>query len=462
MEKLIGIKVNTIINKIKVNLNTNPINTLTPNKQKNNENNNVPSLPKDFLETVLDCETKLKEKFNIKIFQKLANYYSSAITYYESINDPKCMIYNQSLSLLFAQTEAKKYLADGATKQKYKKEKIMKKIENCDKKVINKKVKNFIEKKGNVDKNVINNLIKKDISVQQDDFKKRLAEKKKRYQLSISDNEVNNDVGKIFNIGINSINTTENNESIDFISEKDFKFSEKDISSINSLTNNTYTDKKSINDNSSNSIQIILNNNILDPLKNEDLKSVDDNNSGEGKNMINILTDISFENKVDNNSEKSNKSSKIDNSVKFTNKTMFLEKMKFNFEIYSNDYYDYFFKKVSDQIIKDFNNNYNILTTTLTDIMVNSLNQEKELKYLITSDSDDTYKNEINAIIQQLKEEEKNTENNLFLENKEKIDKINDKYLGPFNNFQSAHDLQMLKERLKLDTIKYLNTVVFK
>ena len=122
MEKFIGIKVNKIVNMIKVNKNSNPINT------PNIENNNVLSLPKDFIETVLDCETKLKEKFNIKIFKKLADYYSVAITYYESINDPKYMIYNQNLSLLFSQTEAKKYLAEGATKQKYKKEKIKKKL----------------------------------------------------------------------------------------------------------------------------------------------------------------------------------------------------------------------------------------------------------------------------------------------------------------------------------------------
>ena len=300
--------------------------------------------------------------------------------------------------------------------------------------------------------------------MQQNDFKKRLAEKKKKYHFSISDNDVNNDVGKVFKkIGINSINISDNNESLDFISEKDFKFSEKDFSSINSLTNNTNTDKNSNNDNSSNSIKIIINNNnILVPLKNEDLKSVEGNNIGEEKNINNILTDISFENKVDNNSEKSNKSSKIDKSIKFTNKTLFLEKMKFNFYIYSNDYYDYFFKKVCDQIIKDYNNNFNELAITLTDIIVNYINQKKELKYLITLDSDDTYKNEINTIIQQLKEEEKKTQNNLILENGVKIGKINDKYLGPLNTFQSAHDLQILKERLKLYTIKSLNNCVFK
>ena len=57
--------------------------------------------------------------------------------------------------------------------------------------------------------------------------------------------------------------------------------------------------------------------------------------------------------------------------------------MKFNFEIYSNDYYGFFIKKAKDQIIKDYNNNFNELTQILIDLAVNYYNQEKELEYLI-------------------------------------------------------------------------------
>ena len=46
------------------------------------------------------------------------------------------MIYNQNLPLLFSHIEAKKFLSDGKTKEKIKKEKFKKKIENCDKKII--------------------------------------------------------------------------------------------------------------------------------------------------------------------------------------------------------------------------------------------------------------------------------------------------------------------------------------
>ena len=458
MNKLIEIKVNTILNSLKFKKDSNPINNPKIEYTK------APSLPKDFFETVIECEVKLKEKFNNKNFKKLADYYSAEIDYYESINDPKFMVYNQNLGLLFSNPESKKYLSGGKTKEKLKKEKILKKNEKFDKKQNNKKAQNIIKRNGTVDtKKVINNLINKDMDIQHNDFKRRLAEKKKRYQLSISDNVTNNDIGKAFkNIGINSIGINSNNESVDFISDKDLKLNDKDkdVSNLNSYTTNSLTDKNNNNveNSSSNNIQIVLNsnnsnNNILDELKNEEQKIVEQENSSG-----NIVNENSFEIKLDSISEKTIKNK----NIKYTNKTMFLEKMKFNFEIYSNDYYDYFIKKVTDQIIKDYNNNFNELTQTLTDLAVNSFNQEKELEYLITSDSDDIYKNKIITIIQQLKEEEKTKKEKIIAENGEKIEKINDKYIGPLNIFQSVHNIEMFKENLKLDTTKSLNSLVFK
>ena len=48
-----------------------------------------------------------------------------------------------------------------------------------------------------------------------------------------------------------------------------------------------------------------------------------------------------------------------------------------NFDIYSNDYYDHFIKKVADQIIKDYNSHFNDLTQAVMDSAVNYVNQEK-------------------------------------------------------------------------------------
>ena len=447
MEKRIGIKVNR----------NNNMTTISKKPKQNItsifEKGKVPGLPKDFFETVLDCEVKLKEKFDMKVLQKLIDYYSTAVGYYESINDPKYMIYNQSLSLLFSQPEVKQYLQSGNIKLKLKKENIQKIIQECDKKVTTKEVKSFIRRKTTVDsKKTINNLINKDMDTQTNDFKKRLAEKKKRYKLSTSMGGSDN-VGRAFkNIGLNINSENKNaNKSIDLAPEKEFAFSEKDIPNLNNAES---PDKGS----STNNIQIVegKNNNILDELKKEDLKE-----NGENKNDENNLND-SFENKLDLET-KSNKTKTINKgSIKFTNKTMFLEKMKLHFDIYSNDYYDNFIKKISDQIIKDYTSNYNELTQTLMDSAVNYINQEKEMEFLLNSDSDESYKKEIGTIVQQLKDEENVTKEKLIAENNEKIEKLNDKYMGTLNAIQSGHELEMLKERFKLDTTKSLNTLVFK
>ena len=447
MEKYIGIKVNTIMNRISF------INNSNSSGIKNEKEKEISPLPKDFFESVLECEVKLKQKFNIKIFQKLAYYYSAAIAYYESINDPKYVLYNQNLSLLFSQTEAKKYLAGGKKKAEYKKENLKKKLENCEKKINGEKVKNIIKRKKNEPINTkikINNLIEKEMNEQQNDFKKRLAEKKKRYELSISDNMNNNNfIEKAFkNVGINnSIDViSANNESLDFVCDKELKLI--DMSNINSVTNNTFNDKNSNKENSSdnNNIQIVINtndNDILNGIKNGE-NSFDD-----------TKIDYNF------NFEKKSNGSMSNKNIKYTNKTKFIEKMKFGFELYSNDYYDLFIKKISGQIIKDCKNIYNELTQALTDITVNSINQEKELEYLLTSDSDDAYTKEIKTIIKELKEEDKIKKEKLISENIEKMGKIKGKY-SPLNTFQFDHDIEMMKKKLKLDITKSLNTLVFK
>ena len=153
---------------------------------------------------------------------------------------------------------------------------------------------------------------------------------------------------------------------MEFALDKDFDLSEKDMPNLNENKSgnniNINSDKKNENEIGNNSSKNAISlgegnttgtNNILDELKKEDMnneiKGADDNN----------LND-SFENKLDYNLETNNDNSNKNinlvtkNSIKFTNKTRFLEKMKLNFDIYSNDYFDHFIKKVSDQIIKDY------------------------------------------------------------------------------------------------------------
>jgi hypothetical protein len=271
-----------------------------------------------------------------------------------------------------------------------------------------------------------------------------------------------NDIGRALrNMGLNNNinnNDNKNNKSIDLAQDKDLKISDKDIPNLNS-NNGTNTEKNTITDGSStNNIQLVGENNgtnnILDELKKEDLKNEDNKNNNDENNL-----NDSFEKKLDLESTNNIIPNK---NIKFTNKTKFLEKMKLHFDIYSNDYYDYFIKKITDQIIKDYNSNFNELTQTLMDSAVNYVNQEKEMEFLLTTDSDESYKKEIGTIVQQLKDEEVVTKDKLIGENKQKVEELNDKYMGTLNTIQSGHDLEMLKERFKLDTTKSLNTLVFK
>ena len=471
MEKRVGIKVNRSNNMRTVNKKQSP-----PISDPHISSGRVAGLPKDFFETVLDCEVKLKENFDMKVLQKLIDYYSLAVGYYESINDPKFMIYNQSLNLLFSQPEVKQYLSGGNLKLKLKKENLQKIINDCDKKITTDKVKNFIRRKKTVDsKKQINNLINKDMDTQTSDFKKRLAEKRKKYYLSTSDIGATENFGKsLKNLGFNNINNhNKSNQNLELALDKEFDLSEKDVPNINNINNLNLIDNKSgnniseKNNNSSKNVASIgdINgsntNNILDELKKEDL-----NNENKINDDNNNLND-SFENKLDFNLEANNFSSKSltsnkNTNIKFTNKTKFIEKMKLNFDIYSNDYYDHFIKKVTDQIVKDYNTHFNELTQTVMDSAVNYVNQEKEMEFLLSSDSDEAYKNEIGTIVQQLKEEENTTKEKLISDDRDKLNKLNEKYYGTINTIQNAHELEMLKERFKLDTTKSLNNLIFK
>ena len=150
-------------------------------------------LPPDFFQNVLDCEVNLKEKFEPKIFFDLINYYSKAIEYYESLNDPKFIIYNQALNFLFEQPEAKKFMEGKDLGKEFRKKEIMKRFKQCEKVVTEEKVKLYIEKKTNEEtiKKSIDNLYNKDMEKQKNNFKQKLEEKKLKYKDKYKEKEKN-------------------------------------------------------------------------------------------------------------------------------------------------------------------------------------------------------------------------------------------------------------------------------
>ena len=159
----------------------------------------ITSLPPNFFEQVLVCEIQMKKGFSMVTLQKLINYYSQAIEYYESINDPRFARYSKSLQLLLMQPEVMKHIHLQTSKGKIKvqkqerKKEVMHELHNVDKiynKKDNEEAKNLIsnakkeEKKEDLDK-VINH----DLDEQKNNFKKKLEAKKKKKMLNISDGD---------------------------------------------------------------------------------------------------------------------------------------------------------------------------------------------------------------------------------------------------------------------------------
>ena len=160
----------------------------------------ITSLPPNFFEQVLVCEIQMKKGFSMVTLQKLINYYSQAIEYYESINDPRFTRYSKSLQLLLMQPEVMKHinLQTSQGKRKVQKEERNKAVMN----ELNKVDKTYNEKDTEVAKNLItqskeqekkedfNIVIHHELDEQKSNFKKKLEAKKKKKMLNISgDNE---------------------------------------------------------------------------------------------------------------------------------------------------------------------------------------------------------------------------------------------------------------------------------
>ena len=162
----------------------------------------VKALPPDFFEQVLICEIQMKRSFSMPLLQKLINYYSQAIEYYESICDPRFARYSKSLQLLLMQPEVMKHITLQSSKGKIKvqkqerKKEIMDELHNVDKKFEkdNKDIHNLIaEKNAPEKKEDINKVINNVLDEQTNNFKKKLEEKKKRKLLNLNEESGSND-----------------------------------------------------------------------------------------------------------------------------------------------------------------------------------------------------------------------------------------------------------------------------
>ena len=198
----------------------------------------VTSLPPNFFEQVLVCEIQMKKGFSMVTLQKLINYYSQAIEYYESINDPRFARYSKSLQLLLMQPEVMKHINLQTSKGKIKVQKeerkkaVMNELHNVDKKY-NKKdnevAKNLItQSKEQEKKEDLNKVINHELDEQKNNFKKKLEAKKRKKMLNISGEEsTEKKEGTDKNVKDKKVTTTNKalNKSFDAIGKDESIFS---------------------------------------------------------------------------------------------------------------------------------------------------------------------------------------------------------------------------------------------
>ncbi len=418
------------------------------------------ALPEDFYEKILECELSLKEKFDMQILSTLIQYYSLAVEHFGSIGDAKkCEEYNENLNLLFKQMEVRKYMKEGkdielnAKKEKLKNE--MKKAENLIDSNVAKKI---IKGKERTSIKSGKSIIVKEIFSQALNFKQKLENKKKKYKLKLN----------LENLNTSMISKTQkSNTNIPLIHKK--SKSTKNKRNKNSFSETT------IDDTLNNSFKSEKNKkpNLLKIKSKSFLNSNDfssDKIIGSKEETDDFLSSIEINLCDESNDIKLNltsRSSKIlpsldknDDITKLTGKKTFQKKIKLIISDYMQEYYNLYMKNNLNKIIKEYEKYSNDLSEELINEEINYYNQERQMEYL--KDEDDSYRDQIEGAIKNIKIERENKINDIYEKYNKNIEILNNKYLqNPNNNF-SANDIEIMKEKMKLELIKEINNCVLK
>ena len=418
------------------------------------------ALPEDFYEKILECELSLKEKFDMQILSTLIQYYSLAVEHFGSIGDTKkCEEYNENLNLLFKQMEVSKYMKEGkdielnAKKEKLKNE--MKKAENLIDSNVAKKI---IKGKERTSIKSGKSIIVKEIFSQALNFKQKLENKKKKYKLKLN----------LENLNTSMISKTQkSNTNIPLIHKK--SKSTKNKRNKNSFSETT------IDDTLNNSFKSEKNKkpNLLKIKSKSFLNSNDfssDKIIGSKEETDDFLSSIEINLCDESNDIKLNltsRSSKIlpsldknDDITKLTGKKTFQKKIKSIISDYMQEYYNLYMKNNLNKIIKEYEKYSNDLSEELINEEINYYNQERQMEYL--KDEDESYRDQIEGAIKNIQIERENKINDIYEKYNKNIEILNNKYLqNPNNNF-SANDIEIMKEKMKLELIKEINNCVLK
>ena len=422
------------------------------------------ALPDDFYEKVLECELSLKEKFDMQILSTLIQYYSLAVEHFGSIGDAKkCEEYNENLNLLFKQMEVRKYMKEGknielnAKKEKIKNE--MKKAENLvDTGVAKKMLKGKESKLIRSGKSII----LKDIFNQALNFKQKLENKKKKYKLKLNLENINSSM-----ISKNQ----KSNTNIPIL------YKHKKSKSTKNKKNKNILEDTTIDETLNNSFKSEKNKKVnLTKIKSRSCLNYNSNDFSSDKIMESkeetddFLSSIELNLCDESNDLKLNFSSRSSKVLplinknyditKITEKKVFHKKIKSIISDYIQEYYNLYMKNNINKIIKEYEKYSNSLSEELIYEEINYYNQEKQMEYL--RDEDESYRDQIEGAIENIKTEKGKKINDIYEKYHKNIGTINNKYLqNPNNNF-SSNDIEIMKEKMKLEFIKEINSSVLK
>lgn len=459
-------------------------------------------LPKDFYEKILECEMSLKEKFDMEILGTLIKYYSLAVEHFGSLgDDKKCAEYNENLNLLFKQIEVKKYMDEGNNiESNAKKEEVKQEMIVAEKKITKSAVKSILKNKEKKQTKSGKSVVLKEIFNQTMNFKKKLEEKKKKYKLKLNLENINTSIIPKAQKSKKKLpailrNKTEKN----MIGTKKVSRSTKNKKSKNAFEEMFYDLEFPKN---LNSFRLPKYKNIFDLFekKKTDNKSIinmnDISNEESNKNLLDLNNKIVINDEINDNTNddddelilslESNpydesssdiklnlpskstktlpylyKSDKIkDISTKITKKSNFQIIIKQNLSEYIEGYLDYFMDNIADKIVNEYEKNSEALSNELINEELNYFNQERQMEFL--NDDDDTYKNQITDILDGLRTEAEDKKNEIMNKYDKKLKGINEKYSLNNNHLFGSHEIEMLKEQLKLDITKEINNCIFK
>lgn len=273
----------------------------------------------------------------------------------------------------------------------------------------------------------IHTILTKELDDQQNNFKRRLEEKKKKLQ-NLSTSRIQMETKMV---QANEISSTIylNDE----ISEVNYDKFVKEINQINELDDNKT--KEEAND---------LNNPNDSACKNNDQLD----NEGEGKYILTTGDKDNLDNDTSSMSFPGHESSRT--KLKTPRNRQVFNDLGGNIDKFISEFNYYFYEEVFQKVVLEIEKSLNVKQEKSLEITRNYSSQIKEMEFLLnTEDNDEKYKEEFKAIINQLEEEHQMELDKLEEDTNQIIKEIKRKFRA--DGFKANSGIQLIEEKFRLD-----------